>query len=42
MTVMEISTVVFYLFMVSPRETGVNLFTLTSLMTKQNVHYQRL
>jgi len=28
--------------MVSPRETGVNLFTLTSLTTKQNVYYQRL
>jgi len=24
------------------RETGVNLFTLTSLTTKQNVYYQRL
>jgi len=28
--------------MVSPRETGVNLFTPTSLTTKQNVYYQRL
>jgi len=28
--------------MVSPREAGVNLFTVTSLMTKQNVYYQRL
>jgi len=26
----------------SPRETGVNLFTLTSLATKQNVYYERL
>jgi len=42
MTVMEISIVVFDLFMMSPRETGVNLFTLTSLTTKQNVYYQRL
>jgi len=28
------SIVVFYLFMVSPREIGVNLFTVTSLMIK--------
>jgi len=42
MTVMEISIVVFDLFMMSPRETDVNLFTLTSLTTKQNVYYERL
>jgi len=34
--------VIFYLFMVPPCETGVNLFTITSLTTKQNVYYQRL
>ena len=34
--------VIFYLFMVSPCETGVNLFTITSLTTKENVYYQRL
>jgi len=28
--------------MVSPRETGVNLFTLISFTSKQNVYYQRL
>jgi len=28
--------------MVSSRETGVNVFTLTSLTTKQNVYYRRL
>jgi len=36
------SIVVFYLCMVSPRETGVNLFTLPSHTTKQNVYHQRL
>ena len=41
-TVMEISIVVFCLFMVSPSETGVNLFTLACLTTKQNVYYERL
>jgi len=43
MTVTKIlGLVVFYLFMVSPRETAVNLLTLTSLTTKQNVYYHRL
>jgi len=36
------SIVIFYLFMVSPHETkSSNIFTLTSLTSKQNV-YQRL
>jgi len=39
---MEVWIVVFYSFMVIPRESGVNLFTITSLTTKLNVYYQHL
>jgi len=42
MIVMEISIVVFYLFMEGQRYIGLNLFTLTILTTKQNVYCQRL